>query len=947
MPQPPTPHRSVGDAAVHHGMITRDQLRAAQAAQAQSPGRSLEQTLVDRKLLTVEQVKRLMQESGRNEVPAAAPPAHEPHGRQSHGTHRTVVVSAGSAVQSWILGTVIAVVPFLGIIAFLAVREKPSAPAVGGVRPTPTPQVSGPVKTDKAPKKDESPVTEAAQLENVRIRATLRKLAGRNDLSGRWNEAVDRLNALRDPEQYKPVLEELEVLVKNSRGTEQGEDIRDGYRDVLDAIKKRAEQIFGYISDEADRLKAAGKYGEAVKSWGWFPGNLDLAGSFQRRIEDLQKKTLVEARVYFGKLKDEVDFLIKVQKLDAAHLLLLRGLEVGVDELVDEAQKRLSALTLMKDAAIKKAEEERLALFEKEKAVEKEASKAAALYQAQFWELVARRNFEGAKAFLSKQRAGAPSEVEKAIDRMGQALEEIRGGFALVRDLLKPLAGRTVSLAFLEGGQELIRSFPLKTLRENLIVYTVEGRELTVPVSDLHSSEILKRAATAPKEDRDLLEGLAHLLEGGFDEAHVRLTSAGPRAQALVAFVENSTAFLERNATVMRERALRLVKDRAWEQAIQEYTKLASLPAERKEALRGRARAHYQMSNFMDAVLDIESLFEMDDFSETTIDLLNQTFKRSAMIEKVVAMYKKANEKAPQNVAVLANLVALYMQKHDFEEAKKALDLAQKLKGGGRELSGLANLVRLALEPAFPGKTFKAQFGRYDLETNVNQEYANRMAQFMNKVYESYVKVFPYKKNETLRFQLKLFATEGEFFTYYRRSTGADPVGPYGKILAYYMPVTKELVGWNADGIEATLQHEGLHQYLDYFISDCPIWFNEGYASFFETSVGDEVRFNIGRHMTAKWLFVQNQLPSMKEMFMMSGDTFRAKGAIHYGSSWSVVYWFVKSGRKQVLDRYFEALMEGKDAQQAFDAIFGPGKENVAELDAKWRKAIREENYDK
>jgi hypothetical protein len=85
----------------------------------------------------------------------------------------------------------------------------------------------------------------------------------------------------------------------------------------------------------------------------------------------------------------------------------------------------------------------------------------------------------------------------------------------------------------------------------------------------------------------------------------------------------------------------------------------------------------------------------------------------------------------------------------------------------------------------------------------------------------------------------------------------------------------------------------------------------------------------------------------MKEIFMMSGDVFRAKGALHYGSSWSVIYWFNKSGRKQVLDRYFEALMEGKDQQQAFDAIFGPGKENINELDALWRRAIREDDYDK
>ena len=58
-------------------------------------------------------------------------------------------------------------------------------------------------------------------------------------------------------------------------------------------------------------------------------------------------------------------------------------------------------------------------------------------------------------------------------------------------------------------------------------------------------------------------------------------------------------------------------------------------------------------------------------------------------------------------------------------------------------------------------------------------------------------------------------------------------------------------------------------------------------------------------------------------------DVFRARGAMHYGTSWSAIYYFIKSGRKAMLDRYFEALMEGKNQQQAFDVVFGPGKANV------------------
>ncbi|HZN62557.1 MAG TPA: DUF1570 domain-containing protein [Planctomycetota bacterium] len=957
MSQPAMSRRSVGPIAVQLGLITPEQLQAAQAAQARAPGRSLDQTLVDQRLLTPDQVRSIQHEMNKSAAPAApsrvsvqgkpglkGSEAH-PSG-PSHGTRRKVVATAPTSRKTWVLAGVMGLIPVLGLVGYLALGTKkaPEPPVEVVKKPVLPP---GPTKDQK---KDVAPPTGTKagepKVEDLRIRVTLRKLVGHSDVATRWNAAADKINSMRDPEQYKPVLSDLVALVELSKGTEHAEDVRDGFGEVRDAIKKRGEQVFGYISDESSRLSSAGKFGDAIKSWEWFPGNLDIAGTYQAKIQALQKKALDEARTYYVKLKTDVETLIKTEKLDEAHLLLERGLEIGIDEFVNDAQTRMVDLTLMRDGALKKAEEERLAQFEREKEASKEVAKAAALYQSQFMDFVSRRNFEGAKAFLAKQRAGASAEVVQALGSMEKVLDEIGAGFDLVAKNLSDQGGKTVSLAFLENGQQKNRSFMLKAVRDGKIVYLVENRELTVPLSDLHSSEIAKQAAAGPKEDKDFLDGLARFLDGGFDEAHVLLTSAGARAQGLVAFVEKSTVFLERNAPVMKERAARHVKDKEWERAIQEFTKLTSIASERKEALRGRARAYYQLNNFMGTVTDIESLFEMDDFSEPTIDLLNQAFKRSALIDKAIRMYEKANARVPKNASILANLVALYMQIHDFQKAKDTLGRAKDLQGGGQQLSQLVHLVTVALEPAFPGKTFKAQFGRYDVETNVSQEYATKMARFMDKVYQSYIKVFPYKKNETLRFHLKLFSSEGEFFSYYKRSTGADPQGPYGKILAYYMSLTKELVGWNADGIEETLQHEGLHQYFDYFISDCPIWFNEGYASFFETSTADEVKFNPGRHNTAKWLYVQNQLPSMKEIFMMSGDVFRAKGALHYGSSWSVVYWFVKSGRKQVLDRYFEALMEGKDQQQAFDAIFGAGKENIDELDAKWRKAIRTDNYD-
>src|SRR5207247_6198621 len=105
------------------------------------------------------------------------------------------------------------------------------------------------------------------------------------------------------------------------------------------------------------------------------------------------------------------------------------------------------------------------------------------------------------------------------------------------------------------------------------------------------------------------------------------------------------------------------------------------------------------------------------------------------------------------------------------------------------------HLLNIEEQGVFGSNVFKAKFGRYDVITNVDQAFANDIAQFMDKVYRGYVTVFPYKKNETLRFHLKIFATEGEFGKYFEKTTGQAVSTGSSRVGAYYMPITKELVG--------------------------------------------------------------------------------------------------------------------------------------------------------
>ncbi len=825
----------------------------------------------------------------------------------------------------WLLGGLLALVPLALLGGLMVFDSKRPPPVLSG------PPIELPAPPIEPPKKLES-------------RTQLPHIMERDPLAGRWNEIVDHVNGARSADGYPSAVEQIEKLIRDAKGSKFEELFRKGHADLIRCINVRADEVYRFLADDVKRLCEAGKYGLAVQTWDWFPGILDIGHIYEKKIESDKQNTLAAGKKFYGDLKTKADGFFAGKKYEDAKLAMLQALEIGLKELADDAYKQINLITEAEDAAARKREEEDLKTFEELAKAEREAGQLIAALRGQFWQLVSERRFDTADVLIRKEKERG-GDVGKDALLLAGVLKDIRAGFDVVAKALKAHVGETISLSILKGGKPSVRTIRLKDLSKGRIVFSVEGKDLDEAVTDLDASEFEKVAGTLAGEAQSWLKGIAALLADDFDRAHGEFGVAGDKGAALRAFIESSTAFLQKNAKHYKERAKAAMEAKEYERAVVEYSRLCSLPKERQQALRGRARAYYQLGNFVACVLDIEQLVLLDDLADEVLDLLAQTYERSSLIVKAIDIYEKARARKPKHAGVQAALMQLYMQIHEYAKARQVLTEATAV---SPQMLGLKHLLDIAEASAFPGESFKAPWGRYDVMTNVSQEYAKEMAFFMDGVYKEYVKVFPYKKNETLRFHVKIFASEGEFQNYYTRVTGQPASGAYGKILAYYMPVTKELVGWNAKDIKETLQHEGLHQYIDYFVQNCPIWFNEGFASYFEKSTAEKAIFNENRHRTCKSAMSMKMLPSLKGLLMMSQAEWQRdeKAVFYYGHAWSFIYYLIKNGQKSLLDKYFEEVMAGKTQQQAFDAIFGPGKANLSELESKWRKAVFSDDYE-
>lgn len=371
------------------------------------------------------------------------------------------------------------------------------------------------------------------------------------------------------------------------------------------------------------------------------------------------------------------------------------------------------------------------------------------------------------------------------------------------------------------------------------------------------------------------------------------------------------------------------------EEAVELYVRLEN--ADRWRAIRERARVQYERGEFAAAMHDLETLLDNDRIDAATVELLNRTYERGALASTAMQIYERTLARHPANGDLYVSLLRLAMQTHQSARAHELIDKAPRTMVHA-EFPRLVRTLQTA-ESAFPGTPpAPYPFKRYVVVSDLDEAAKRRIAEFMAGVYEEYAVVFRYPKNETLKFYVKAFAKEVDFRTYYEAVTGASELGKSYRVEGFYDDTVKELVVYKTDKMWETMRHEGFHQYVDYFVKDCPTWFNEGYASYFETSTADGPRDNPSRAAAVADGLARDLLPPLKDLLLMKAETFRSHpySAHLYAQSWSFIYFLIVSGRKDVLDRYFEALMRGRDLRQAYDEAFeGRG------LEDEWLRAVR------
>jgi hypothetical protein len=279
-----------------------------------------------------------------------------------------------------------------------------------------------------------------------------------------------------------------------------------------------------------------------------------------------------------------------------------------------------------------------------------------------------------------------------------------------------------------------------------------------------------------------------------------------------------------------------------------------------------------------------------------------------------------------------------------LEEAEK---LIRKIRSAADPMAEVDRaLTRMHFTPADAAKTvaenvadFEKEFGvkahesiYYYVLTNLGPAWEQKIAAYMDGIFQEYQKRLVFKEKITQKFVVKVYATQAEYIAH-----GAMP-----KSAAYYNPSKRELVGYKQqtdDRLFQSLYHEGMHQFLMFYVPNPPMWFNEGLAKYFQTArpmrgirSSKAPRYNVSRKDPNMVRYMKyhkrgGQMSSLSHLIEMKRPEFYGPNiGMNYAQAWAFTHFLLESGNarlKQWWIDYFYALRDGATQTEANKKVFG------------------------
>ena len=246
------------------------------------------------------------------------------------------------------------------------------------------------------------------------------------------------------------------------------------------------------------------------------------------------------------------------------------------------------------------------------------------------------------------------------------------------------------------------------------------------------------------------------------------------------------------------------------------------------------------------------------------------------------------------------------------EEAQAFTEMAVQGGISSPDLELLAHMVVKAVRGPMWNRTFEYRSRNYHVLSDISKESCIEAAKILEEALISYrVNLEWVPRDKSRLYRVYLFSGRQGFQEYMSEFSALVGDVP-DQVAGLYNPLLKQLVIWHLPEREEMLQvirHEGFHQYLDRWMPDAPIWFNEGLAVYHQNAVRKPGKLHFGEpHPYYLAALREHGYVPLGEFLAWSRSEFYADAPRSYAQAWALMH-LLKEGKPQHR-RLFKQLME-------------------------------------
>jgi tetratricopeptide (TPR) repeat protein len=405
---------------------------------------------------------------------------------------------------------------------------------------------------------------------------------------------------------------------------------------------------------------------------------------------------------------------------------------------------------------------------------------------------------------------------------------------------------------------------------------------------------------------------------------------------------KDAIAAIDRGASLMEEaRQAKSDPLELVEKAIDEFKKADRLAAKTWPAIHYHLGIAYQWTKeYNEARRRLDRALELNpNFHEALVEL-GDVYAWLKNYPSAIKNYDKAIALKPDYLLAYRNKAIAWIRHDDYKKAVEALEKALAVDANDAFSKQLLEMVRKEIEgPKWASTKFTKESAHFIVECDVDQAYTDWISRHLELIYSKYSSIFPQQSKPKTKFRCFVFKDQKEYY-----DNGA-PKNTGG----YYLDFFKKLVFYRQAKDSDTLlvlYHEAFHQFLAYYLTDAPQWFNEGHGDYFGPSVYNEktrqmdIRTNSWRLPVIQQAIRSGRTqPLDKLMCMTRAELYDEKTvSLNYAQSWSLVYflWHHENGKyAKCLQQYFKSLLDGDGLRESYQKGFG--KVDMKKLEEEWK----------